>query len=253
MQQYFINQITHTGDIVKLNEEQSHHILHVLRMRDGDRIRIADTSEQMFFSSVSIEGKQVTAYIEQSIKDHTKGSVHITLAQGLIKKEKWDFLLQKSAELGVDEILPFISSRTVVKSKEEKADKKQQRYEKILLEACEQCKRSSKVLLHPTVSFRELTHKTADLKLIAYEDADQKSDALYDVVAQFPAAKNIIVAIGSEGGFSEEEVAYLEAAGYQRVSLGARILRAETAAMTVLAQLSFFYDHQGVNTIENNL
>lgn len=245
MQQYFIKQSTHTSEVVELNEEQSHHIAHVLRMKQHDRIRIADQEEHMFYAHIELVNKKVFAHIEEEIEDDTKGKVHITLAQGLIKKEKWDFLLQKSAELGVDRILPFVSSRTVVKSKEEKAEKKQARYEKILLEACEQCKRSTLVTLDATVSFADLKKEQADLKLIAYEDADQKSEALYDVLKQYPSIQRVIIVIGSEGGFSLEEVKELETAGFLRVSLGARILRAETAALSSISNLGFFYDSRG--------
>lgn len=245
MQQYFIDKATHTNEIVELNEEQSHHMIHVLRMRQKDTIRIADASKQMFFASIEIQKQTVFAHILEPIEDHTKGRVEITLAQGLIKKEKWDFLLQKTAELGVDCILPFISSRTIVKNKEEKADKKQARYEKILLEACEQCKRSTLVELKPCISFQDLKQQSADLKLIAYEDADRQSDGLYDVLCQYEQIRSVLVVIGSEGGFSPDEVQELEQAGYLRVSLGSRILRAETAAMAAISNLGFFYDARG--------
>ncbi|WP_416324783.1 16S rRNA (uracil(1498)-N(3))-methyltransferase [[Eubacterium] hominis] len=242
MQQYFIDTMAHIHDEIILNEEQSHHITHVLRMRNDDVIRIADASEQMFFSHIRIEGKKVIACIDESIEDHTKSKIHLTLAQGLIKKEKWDFLLQKSAELGVDRIVPFISSRTIVKSKDEKAEKKKQRYEKILLEACEQCKRSTLVELSDVMAYQDLIHVQADLKLIAYEDADQTSEYLKDILKQHPSITSVMVVIGSEGGFSIEEVSYLKLHGFQRVSLGARILRAETAALSTLANLTFFYE-----------
>lgn len=242
MQQYFIHDIAHMHDHIQLDEEQSHHIAHVLRMREQDVIRIVDTNNQMFYAHILFQGKQVIACIDEEIEDHTKNKIHITLAQGLIKKEKWDFLLQKSAELGVDRIVPFISSRTVVKSKDEKADKKKQRYRKILQEACEQCKRSTLVALEDVTSFQELSKEVADIKLIAYEDADVQSEALHTILKANPQATSALIVIGSEGGFSKEEVEVLQKAGFQRVSLGARILRAETAAISMISNLSFFYE-----------
>lgn len=245
MQQYFIDTIAHMNDQIALNTEQSHHITHVLRMREDDVIRIVDTSSTMYFAHIHIDGKQVFAHIDEMIEDHTKNKVHITLAQGLIKKEKWDFLLQKSAELGVDTIQPFISSRTVVKMKDEKADKKRQRYEKILLEACEQCKRSTLVEFQDTIDFKALKDVEADLKLIAYEDANHQSEHLYQVLQQHENISSVIVVVGSEGGFSIEEVEQLEANGFIRVSLGARILRAETAAISLISNIAFFYEMGG--------
>ena len=245
MQQYFIDTSIQIGDVIELNKEQSHHIAHVMRMKTHEQIRIVDVSAHIFLASVEFQERKVFAKIIESIEDKTKNNVHITLAQGLIKGDKWDYLLQKSAELGVDSILPFVSSRCVVKTKDEKLDKKLMRWNKILMEASEQCKRSTLVDLHEPIAFKNLLYKEADLKIIAYEDADMVSERLSDVLKQHPNVTNILVVVGSEGGFAKEEVDELLAHGYHRVSLGARILRAETAALSLLATIPFFYDMEG--------
>ena len=247
MQQYFVNESLSIHQVVEMNKEQAHHIGNVMRMKQGEIIRIADYHEHMFFAHVSFEDNKVYAIIDEAIDDATKTAVEITLAQGLIKKEKWDFLLQKCAELGVSCIHPFTSSRTVVKTKDEKQDKKMQRWNKILQEACEQCKRSSLVELAAPTTFASLIEKSkdADLKLIAYENASVQSSALKDVLKTHLGAKSVYIVVGCEGGFSEEEVNQLEAHGFIRISLGARILRAETAAMSLVNAISFFYDMVG--------
>ena len=244
MQQYFINRQITPAEKISFDAEQAHHISHVMRMKEGDVIRIADYQGHMYFAYLVFEQKDVYALIDEPIEDHTKNPVHITLAQGMIKKEKWDFLLQKCAELGVDEILPFTSSRTVVKTKDEKQDKKMARWNKILLEACEQCKRSTLVNLHHPIVFKNLAMeaKDYDVKLIAYENAVVKSHHIKDVLESYPDAKRVFAVVGCEGGFSEEEVMELENQGFQRISLGGRILRAETAAMSVIHGISFYYE-----------
>ena len=249
MQQYFINQNIHIQDEVIFNKEQAHHISHVMRMKEHDVIRIADYQGHMFFAHLLFKNGNVSCVIDEEIKDCTKNQVSITLAQGLIKKEKWDFLLQKCAELGVDEILPFTSSRTVVKTKDEKQEKKLQRWNKILLEACEQCKRSTLVTLDEPVPFKTLIAKSQgyDVKLIAYENAEVNSFHIKDILKSYPDAKNVFVCVGCEGGFSEEEVNELEKHGFLRVSLGGRILRAETAAMVIVHAISFYYEMMGDN------
>ncbi len=221
-------------------------------MKDHEVIRIADYHSHMFFAHVVFKNGKVYAHIDEEIEDHTKTIVPITLAQGMIKKEKWDFLLQKCAELGVTEIVPFTSSRTVVKAKDEKQDKKMVRWNKILQEGCEQCKRSTLVNLHTPVPFTSLCEisKNYDVKLIAYENADTKSHHIKDALKQYPNAKNVFVVVGCEGGFSEEEVQKLENEGFIRISLGSRILRAETAAMTLMTTISFYYEMVG-GTNEN--
>lgn len=245
MQQYFIEGIIKQGDMIEMNKEQSHHIANVMRMKENEVIRLCDEHQQMYFSRVHFEQRQVYAIAEEFIEDHTHNRVHITLAQGLIKGEKWDYLLQKSAELGVDEIIPFTSSRCVVKAKDDKMDRKMERWNKILLEACEQCKRSSQVLLHPPLAFQDLCQQDYELKLIAYEDADQISNRLCDILKKHSDVTRILIVIGCEGGFAKEEVAVLENSGFLRASLGARILRAETAALSLLSNIAFFYDMEG--------
>ena len=181
----------------------------------------------------------------REVRDCSQTSVELILAQGMIKGEKWDYLLQKSAELGVAEIIPFVSSRCVVKIKDEKSEKKIVRWNKILCEACEQCKRSTLVRLQPPCTFSQLSQIDADLRLIAYEDADCKSERLCEVLRAHPSPKRVLMVVGSEGGFSADEVEALTATGFHRVSLGGRILRAETAAISLLNSIEFYYDMAG--------
>lgn len=245
MQQYFYSKRAQINDYIVLNDEQAHHVSHVLRMRENDVVRIVDKENTMFFAHLLFEGKKVIAHLDQKIEDHTRNAVRITLLQGMIKKEKWDYVLQKSAELGVDCIVPFTSSRTVVKAKEERMDKKLLRWNKILLEACEQCKRSTLVDLKEPCLLKDAARYKSELNIIAYEDAGATSEKLHRLLAKYPKISSVTIAIGSEGGFSKEEVSMLMEMGYHRVSLGARILRAETAALAAIHGTSFYYDMAG--------
>ncbi|MEG2507005.1 MAG: 16S rRNA (uracil(1498)-N(3))-methyltransferase [Longicatena sp.] len=244
MQQYFINTNFEKNAKIELNKEQAHHVAHVMRMKEGTRIRLANLIGQLFYASIGYEdgGKKVFAQVLEEIVDNTKTRVKITLLQGMIKGEKWDYLLQKSAELGVSQIVPFVSSRSVVKSKEEKIDKKMIRWNKILQEACEQCKRSTLVDLKEPVSFEELITYRSELNIIAYEDADTLSESLSRVLCAHHNITSVSIVVGCEGGFSKEEVAYLQGEGFLSVSLGARILRAETAALALTNSIVFYYD-----------
>lgn len=228
-----------------MTKEQAHHIRRVMRMQQGDVIRVADNSGRVMLAEVEYHKEETAARVVEELSDRSKTSVEMVLAQGMIKGEKWDYLLQKSAELGVAEIIPFVSSRCVVKIKDDKAEKKIVRWNKILSEACEQCKRSTLVQLKEPCAFDELKHVEADLRLIAYEDADCKSERLCDVLRSHADAKRVLVVVGSEGGFSAEEVEALTSVGFHRVSLGGRILRAETAAISLLNSIEFYYDMAG--------
>lgn len=248
MQQYFVDALALPGETIVFSSQQAHHIRHVMRMPQGEYIRVADNSGSVMLAQVEYGENSVDARMVKPLADHSQTHVRLMLAQGMIKGEKWDYLLQKSAELGAAEIFPFVSSRCVVKIKDEKAEKKLVRWNRILQEACEQSRRSTLVHLHAPCTFSDLKHLHADVKLIAYEDADQCSERLCDVLATHPKASSVLVVVGSEGGFSLAEVEELCAAGFYRVSLGGRILRAETAAMALLNSVEFFYDVAGDQT-----
>lgn len=245
MQQYFVNEKVNVKDQILVSDEQAHHIRHVLRMKENTVIRIVDEDKQVFFAHVKYEGKQVLAVIDEVCEKTSESSLQLTLLMGLIKQDKWDFCIQKCCEVGVYEIQPFISQRSVVKVKEEKNDNKLKRWNKIALEACEQSKRSHQVQVKAPLSFKEVIEMEADLKLIAYEDADVKGMNLASVLKKEKNIHSVLMMVGCEGGFDPSEVQLALEKGFQCVSLGPRILRAETAAISFINYLTYHYDCLG--------
>lgn len=243
MQQYFVKEHIVLDQPIQMDDEAFHHISHVLRMKENDIIRLCD-ERQLCYARLHFENGAVYALPYERIEDKTKTAVPITLAMGLIKGDKWDLLIQKACELGVEQIIPFTSSRCVVKNKAEKQDKKLNRWNKIAKEACEQCKRSALVKVHAPIPFAELTKWTQPnaLKLIAYEDADLEGQHLASLLAQHKKPSHVLIVIGAEGGFAKEEVELLRQHDFACVSLGGRILRAETAAFYALSVISFYYE-----------
>lgn len=241
MQQYFVKGALTLHQRLLLEEEPAHHIQHVLRMKEQEQIRIANDTEEVYLAHVEFASRQVYAVLDEKIETITSKR-RILLAQALIKGEKWDYLLQKSCELGVSEILPFTSKRCVVRIKDEKTGKKLARWNKIALEACEQCKRPSIVSVREPMELAGVLSEEADLKLIAYEQADHSTSRLKDVLNQHSDAQSILCVIGPEGGFEEKEIQEFMKHGYHCVSLGPRILRAETAALSILNSITFTFD-----------
>lgn len=244
MQQYFCLKTIKIKDKLALNEEQSHHILHVLRMKDGQYIRIGDGEGKVFLASIEIKQSIVYAEIESKIQEQASPKIKITLIQGLIRKEKWEFLLQKCAEIGVHRIIPLITSRCVVKPRSNKQTIKKQRYEKILLEACEQSHRAHLVQLCDPCTIKDIATYQSECNLIAYEKTDV-TQHLGSVLQTHPKVRSITIMIGCEGGFEASEVIEIAKSGFQSISLGANILRAETAAITCVANINFYYEMQG--------
>ncbi|MDF9825336.1 16S rRNA (uracil1498-N3)-methyltransferase [Breznakia sp. PF5-3] len=239
MQQYFLDSEVKKGSSVFFSKEQQHHMKNVLRMHTGEIVKVVDNHSTPFLVAINVEN-EVTGRIIETLESNLE-KVKITLLQGLIKGERWDFLLQKACELGVDRIIPFYSSRTIVKVND-KIDKKTERFNKIALEACEQSKRDHLVSVHQPIAYKEIGNYTSELNLIAYEAADLKSDKLKTYLLDNPDIKTITIVIGSEGGFSEDEVVFAKSKGFATVSLGSRILRAETAALASIQSIMFCYE-----------
>lgn len=242
MQQYFIKERIIDQKEIALDEEQSFHIQQVLRMKENSVIRIADPYQQVYYANVVFDKKRVKAVLGKKVEESSESMVRFICCMGLIKKEKWDYFIQKACECGVDVIHPFISSRCVVKAKDEKKERKLERWNKIAMEACEQAKRFKCAKVEDVSEFNQMLEIEADLKLIAYEDADTHAQLLSSILQSNPAVSSIAFMIGPEGGFSEAEVEMAKQAGFICVSLGKRILRAETAAVYTLACLSYQYE-----------
>lgn len=242
MQQYFVQGSFNINDTIVFNEEQSHHMLHVLRMREQELIRVVDERGQVFLAQVKRNDDTLAQAIIKEELPPSAPVVHITLALALIKGERWDYAIQKACELGVSQIQPIVCERCVVKVKEDGLEKKLRRWNKIALEACEQCKRSDLVEVNPPLLLRELAKENAQLKLVAYENADHKADALRHIVSEHPDVEEILVVIGPEGGFTQAEFNFLVEQGFCCMSLGPRILRAETAALAAVNSLMVYYE-----------
>lgn len=241
MQQYFVKGTCQLHQAIVLDEEQAHHIQKVLRMHSGELIRLVDETNHVFLSEVHCSSTGVSAVAIKELPP-VKPKVNITLALALIKGERWDYAIQKCCELGVGTIQPLITSRCVVKIKEDALDKKLKRWNKIALEACEQCKRSDLVEVLAPCTLQELNDSSSELKLLAYEQADHTSDQIKQLVNAYPDVTDILCVIGPEGGFSQEEANQLLQQGFLCTSLGHRILRAETAALAIVNTLSMLYE-----------
>ena len=225
MQQIFINDIFEKGKFYPLDQQQKHHLIDVLRYSDGKTIKVVDQNHNWSLVSLTIN-KDVCGFTIESLNaSSSKGSTILVMA--LIKKDKWDLTLTKACELGVDEIYPLVSRRTVVRL-DEKSFKKQ-RYLKIIESACSQCKRNDMPILHDPLDIHHLPSFDGYTKLLAYEN--EAGLGIWDVSL---SDDNVIV-IGPEGGFDPNEVEWFNQNGYTTVSLGSTILRAETAALFALS------------------
>ncbi|MFV0382190.1 MAG: RsmE family RNA methyltransferase [Breznakia sp.] len=239
MQQYFINEVIANDGIVRFNEEQQHHIKRVLRMKTKEIVKVVDGANKVYLVSLTIHDVVLGTVCKTLTRYDTAFS--LTLIQAVMKGDRFDFLVQKACELGVDTIVPLFTKRSVVKAND-KTDKKIVRYNKIALEACEQARRDSLASVTKAICLQDIGMYDAELKLVAYEAANTQSMKLKDILRKYPKVTSITMVVGCEGGFDETEIQQLEAMGFIQVSLGKRILRAETAGLSLIANIMYEYE-----------
>lgn len=232
MQQYFVKEII--NNFAVLDEEAKHHLKNVMRTKPGKICRVVDQNNQAYFAKCKYIEQDVQLEIISVDDKSNEMNCSITLCIGLIKKDKWDFVLQKATELGVSKIVPFNSSRTIVKVDSNKLANKQKRWKKIILEASEQCKRTNVPEIIAPVSINDLKEYQSSINLLAYEDVKYSGQKIRDIVKK---QQDITLVIGPEGGFSEKEVELLTQSNFTCVTLGKRILRAETAVCYALSAI----------------
>lgn len=220
------------------------HIKNVLRMRQGETILISAGDNLEYTCLVSeMEAEEVIADISYVQEVGMELPSKIYLFQGLPKSDKMELIIQKAVELGAAEIVPMATKRAVVKLDAKKAAKKVQRWNEIAKSAAKQSKRGLIPEVKPVMSFKEAVEygKSMDMLLIPYEDAKGIAHSR-EVVEAVKDKKSLGIYIGPEGGFPEEEVSLAMKAGAEPVTLGHRILRTETAGMTLLSILMFMLE-----------
>jgi 16S rRNA (uracil1498-N3)-methyltransferase len=239
MQRYFGKII---GKQVLLSDEDIHHLTHVMRCKVGDQIEIV--YEGMLYLAEVKHFRPIEVDVVRKLRENNELPNRVILIACLIKGEKMDFVLQKATELGVSEIVLMESSRTIVKFKRDDKNAKLTRFRKILKEAAEQSRRTAIPRLDNVFSFSNLKDVEADIKIIAYEGEEGPTTSFNKIVNNIKPGQTVAVLVGPEGGFSEDEVEYAERLKFKKVSLGKRILRAETASIYALSVIA--------NKLENN-
>jgi 16S rRNA (uracil1498-N3)-methyltransferase len=231
VKQVFVFEEIEEGQTLALDASQAHHLFDVLRTSAKEEIRIA--AKNGLFAGNAIEKPDIK--VTKKLDEESR-SVQITLCAALIKQDKFEWMLQKSAELGVSRIVPFTSRNTVVTIDAKKEAKKLERWNKILLEACKQSNRIDPVELCAPVSITDLHLYQSQINVCAYEkEKDGKKLCLY-LDRDF---ESVTAVIGPEGGFTEAEAQKLEEQGFALAGLGNTILRAETAACYVLSAIDY--------------
>ena len=226
---------------VVITGEDVNHVKNVLRLKENDELIVSDGRGRDYHCRISgITNEEVVADICDICDNFSELSTEITLFQGFPKGDKMELIIQKTVELGVTRIVPVMTKRTVVKLDDKKAKKKTERYNMIAESAAKQSGRGMIPEVTMPVSFAEavLMAEKLDMNIIPYEEAEGVEYSR-NIIKNIKGKKSLGVFIGPEGGFAREEVEKALDAGASAITLGHRILRTETAGMTVISIIMF--------------
>jgi len=225
--------------LLKVDGSEVKHIRKVLRLKTGDRITIFDGLTKEYEGTiVESESSSVSIRIQNAFSPERDSPLEITLAQSLLKGEKMDYLIQKATELGVKEIVPFFSSRSISLPENSKKLERHDRWEKIAVAASKQCGRGVLPEIRSLQNYSDMLRSVPQdsLRLILWE---KERVGLKEVLKGAMEKKKIFFLVGPEGGFSQEEVDQSKEKGFIPISLGKRILRAETASLCLISILQY--------------
>lgn len=232
MQKLFIDFIPQKTVI--LDEAQSRHIAKSLRMRVGDMITLCAGNGIDYGCIIEeITAKEVTLSVCYEQANNSEPSVKVHLYQGVPKGDKLEDIIQKCTELGISEITPVLTKRSISRPDEKSARKKQERYQKIALEAAQQSGRGIVPQINKMTDLKKASEQDeSQLKILFYEGG---GEPLKEIISS--DINSVSIYIGPEGGFEENEVDIIKSAGGTVATLGKRILRTQTAPVAALTAI----------------
>lgn len=217
--------------------EDAQHIRKSLRMKAGEELTLISPDGYEHLCAIENLNEGVEVKELSSKPCEQEPSVKVTLYQGLTKGDKMDFIVQKAVELGVTEIVPTLTDRSISRPDEKAISKKCERWQKIASGAASQSRRGIIPQVKPMLTLKEAAQRANgdDVSIVFYEGGGESISSLLK-----HSPKTISIFIGSEGGFEESEIEYLVKSGTVNATLGKRILRAETAPLAALSAIMFF-------------
>jgi 16S rRNA (uracil1498-N3)-methyltransferase len=245
MPRFYVSQPLIENGRLRVEGEEVKHVRKVLRLKSGDEIVVFDGAGKEYEGRIVEDGPSSVEIMVQNIFISEKEShLGITLAQSLLKGEKMDYLIQKATELGVKEIVPFFSSRSIPRFEKTNVLKRHRRWKKIAIEASKQCGRGIIPKIELLQDYSEMVRNISPgfLRLVLWE---KEGAGLKEILEGSKERKQIFFIVGPEGGLTPEEIGLAKQNGFAPVTLGKRILRAETASLCFLSILQYEWGDVG--------
>ena len=228
-------------DKVLLSTAESYHITRVLRLQPGTGIEVLDGRGGVYAAEIVEVGPSVVIRLLGRREEGDSGRVRLWVGQGLLKGGKMDGTVQQCTELGVTRLTPFVSSRCQGSINEQRGRHKAERWERIVVAACKQCRRSTLMRVDEPIDFMAMITEVDDgpgtLRLIFWEE--EQDFRLHRDLLRPETIDTVCILLGPEGGLAPAEIAAARESGWQTVSLGRRILRAETATLTAVSLVQY--------------
>ena len=221
----------------RLPAAEARHLKNVLRICEGERVEIFDGKGGNWSGFVELRRGEVFICELEKIPSRYPPAARLVLAMAMIKPARFEWALEKAAELGVDEIIPLYTARGEIRISSEKISGRLTRWDRIVKESSKQCRRANVPRVSSPLEFRDFLSSeeySVKNKILFYEKSDNQW-----LTDRIETSEDTIICIGPEGGWTEEEIETAEKSGYRIFSLGPRILRAETAAIAVISVLQF--------------
>jgi len=233
MRRFFSPKENFNSETITLNAEETKHLRDVLRLRIGENVQVFDGEGKEFLCEIEGISKKETILkiIEEISPFAPKSNLDLTLAVALLKGEKFDFVVQKAVELGINNFVPILTKRCDVKIKNaQDFNKKLERLNRIALEACKQSGRADLMKIKDLTDFQKFIEMAEGAKVLFSEKNGES-------FAKIKSDEKITAVIGSEGGWENYEIESAKNKGFQIITFGGRILRAETAAISIATVL----------------
>ncbi|MEH0022253.1 MAG: RsmE family RNA methyltransferase [Desulfobacter sp.] len=247
MQKFIIDPERETEGCVVVCGQDARHIRRVLRLKPGSPVSMTDGKGMDYTGEIlRMDQDRVEISILDKTASETESGLELTICSAMLKDGKMDGVIKMLTQLGIRRWVPFFSSRSVPAPNASRLARRTERWQTISREAIKQCRRSCLVDIHPPVGFEEILEMSQGYsrKIAFWENAGR---SLSHLAADSEADAGTIVLIGPEGGFSAEEIQRAQAAGFVSYSLGPRILRAETAAVTATGLIQYILGDMGTD------
>lgn len=216
-----------SANIIEIEDKNDiNHMKNTFRLTEEDKIRVVDGKKEYFCKILEIDKKKVILEILEISDDTYSSEVKVDIAMGILKNDKMDLSVQKLTEIGINKVIPLNTKRTVVK-----LDKKKEKWDTISKESLKQCRGIKFLEIDEIKKIDEIVFNDYDLIFVLYEN--EKNNGISTVLKNINKdnIKKVLYIIGPEGGFEEDEINYIISNGGKSISLGKRILRAETASI----------------------